>query len=206
MKIISLSLFLLVITSSTFAQVIDDTELKNLQSGDYELQSGHIQATFTDDIHPDSVIIQLQRNGYKIVRTDFKPITLSIESEISEEQLTALQENKWVDLILNDTLRNPQSLSNQQEIDASALQDIQENAQLIPPQLTVIQLKMEATKDAVEELRSEFSDLQFKMLWSGSRNAIIETEPGKEMDVMDELKKLDVIESTAMIGLLKEQH
>ncbi|MDR9419861.1 hypothetical protein [Gracilimonas sp.] len=202
MKIRFLLIVLLFIAPAIFAQNIDDTELKQLQSGEYGLKAGSIQATFTDAIHPDSALQQMKEKGHKIVSTEFKPILLSIQGEISEEQLTALKENKWVNMVINES----EILSQQQGADPEILKKIKENTDIMPTEFTMIQLKLEANKKSVDELRMQFPDLSFKMTWSGSRTAVIETEPGKEIDLMDELKKLDIIESTAMIGLLKERH
>lgn len=203
MKFPPLLVFLLLLTTTVTAQVIDDTELKQLQSGEYGLESGQIQAIFIETIHPDSALAQLKRKGYTITRTDFKPIMLNIEGKIPENKLKALQEHKWVDRFINEA---PKKLLDQQQKKDSTLNKILENTDSMPPQLSIVQLKMEATGEAVNDLRTQFPELTFKISWAGSRSVVIETEPGTEIDVMDELKNLDIIESTAMMGMLKERH
>lgn len=189
------------------AQVMDDNSLKKLQSGEYTLEQGKIQVTFADTVHPEFVADQLDILGYEILSSNFQNIILSIENDPEPKQLKEIENTKWVDFIMTESAE-----VKDEKIDEIATEDSLKGdkvnrmlAQLnysTKYEYILVALNFAATNETVDSLRAAFPGLVFKYQEQSERTAILKTDPDKEMEAMDELKKLSFVKNSALIGIL----
>ena len=68
----------------------------------------------------------------------------------------------------------------------------------------IVGLTHNASQEMVEELRSAYPELEILVEENSERTAIVKTEVDKELEAMDELKKLHFVKNTALIGSLEQ--
>ena len=200
-------LLLLFLPVGIKAQVMDDNSIKKLQSGEYTLEQGKIQVTFSDTVHPEFVTDQLESLGYEILSSNFQNIILSIENDPEPAQLKEIENTKWVDFIMTESA-DVKDEKIDEIANEDSLKDGKVNRMLAQLNYStkyeyiLVALNFAATNETVESLKAAFPDLVFLYKEQSERSAILKTAPDKEMEAMDELKKLPYVNNTALIGIL----
>ncbi|MBO6584801.1 MAG: hypothetical protein JJ953_01720 [Gracilimonas sp.] len=191
-----------------FAQVMDDTDIKKLEKGEYNIEAGKIQVTFSDTVSPTFIEQKLDDLGYEILSSEIKNIVLSIENNPSPQQLKELEESEWVEFVMSEAAGN--SDKEMEEINDSDTLGSDKVNQLLAKltyskeyEYVVVALTYNATEITVEDIKAAYPDLKFEVLQQSQRSAILKTEEDKELEAMDELKKLDFVKNTAMVGNLE---
>lgn len=190
---------------SSFAQVMDDIDIKKLQSGQYSLAQGKIQVTFADTVHPDFISEEMEKLGYEILNSTFQNIILSIENDPKPTQLKKIENTEWVDFIMTES-----SEVKDEKIDEIAEEDSlkADKVNRMLAQLNysttyeyiLVALNFRATTAMADSLIEQFPDLVFRTQEASVRTAILKTAPDKEMEAMDELNMLPYVINTAFIG------
>lgn len=190
-----------------FAQVMDDTDIKKLEKGEYNIEAGKIQVTFSDTVSPTFIEQKLDDMGYEILSSEIKNIVLSIENNPSPQQLKELEESEWVEFVMSEAAGN--SDKEMEEINDSDTLGSDKVNQLLAKltyskeyEYVVVALTYNATVKTVTDIKAAYPDLKFEVLQKSQRSAILKTEEDKELEAMDELKKLDFVKNTAMVGNL----
>ncbi|MCP9291224.1 MULTISPECIES: hypothetical protein [Gracilimonas] len=191
-----------------FAQVMDDTDIKKLEKGEYNIEAGKIQVTFSDTVSPTFIEQKLDDMGYEILSSEIKNIVLSIENNPSPQQLKELEESEWVEFVMSEAAGN--SDKEMEEINDSDTLGSDKVNQLLAKltyskeyEYVVVALTYNATEKTVTDIKAAYPDLKFEVLQKSQRSAILKTEEDKELEAMDELKKLDFVKNTAMVGNLE---
>lgn len=208
MKKLIVIVFAVIAPILVFAQVMDDSSIKKLESGEYSLEEGKIQVTFSDTVSPDYVQEEFDKMGLKILSSNFQPIILKIENSPATELMKELEDSEWVDFIMSESAgisdEDISELSEKDTLDNNRVNQML--AQLNHSgeyKFVIIGLTYNATISEVAEIKSKFPDLDIQVLEYSERTAIIQTEAEKEMETMDELKKLAYVKNTAFIGSLE---
>ncbi len=192
----------------SFAQVMDDTDIKKLEKGEYNIEAGKVQVTFSDTVSPTFVEQKLDELGYEILSSEIKNIVLSIENNPSPEQLKGLEENVWVEFVMSEAAGS--SDKEMEEINNSDTLESDKVNQLLAKltfskeyEYVVVALTYSATDKTVEDIKAAYPNLDFVVLQKSQRSAILKTEEDKELEAMDELKQLNFVKNTAMVGNLE---
>ncbi|MGN8225494.1 hypothetical protein [Gracilimonas sp. BCB1] len=210
MKQIVIILISALVPLISFAQVMDDTDIKKLEKGEYNIEAGKIQVTFSDTVSPTFVEQKLDELGYEILSSEIKNIVLSIESNPSPQQLKELEENEWVEFVMSEAAGS--SDKEMEEINNSDTLESDKVNQLLAKltyskeyEYVVVALTYNATYKTVEDIKAAYPDLTFEVVQKSQRSAILKTEEEKELEAMDELKKLSFVKNTAMVGNLEQE-
>lgn len=208
MKNLIVIVFAVLMPLLVFAQVIDDSSIKQLESGEYTLEEGKIQVTFSDTSSPDYVQQEFDKMGLKILSSNFQPIILTIEDAPATKLMVELEDSKWVDFIMSESAgisdEDIGELSKKDSLDNNRVNQML--AQLNHGgeyKFIVIGLTYAATLSEVAEIKSNYPDLNIQVSEFSERTAVIQTETEKELETMDELKKLAYVKNTALIGNLE---
>lgn len=191
-----------------FSQVMDDADIKKLEKGEYNLEAGKIQVTFSDTVSPNFLETKLDELGFKILSSNIQNIVLSIENNPSPEQLKELEESEWVEFVMSEAAGN--SDKELEQINESASLEGKQVNQLLAKltyskeyEFVIVALTYSATEETVSNIKAKYPELKFKIVEKSERTAILKTEKDKELEAMDELKKLAFVENTAMVGSLE---
>jgi|AntRauTorcE11897_2_1112592.scaffolds.fasta_scaffold00162_17 hypothetical protein len=207
-RLLFTALISLILSSAVFAQIIDDSDLRKLESGKYKLEQGMIQVSFTDTVSADYMEQQLSKYGYEILSSNFKNILLTIQGEPIHEQLNELKANKWVEFLISSTtniteeeLKVISKMNSMDEEKADQLlSGLDKSRGSYPVFISLIQ---SATSSEANNLISSYPDLDLRIIRESQRSAVIKTEPGKEAEVMEALGQMSFVKSTALIGVIK---
>lgn len=208
MKQIVIVLISALVPLISFAQVMDDTDIKKLEKGEYNIEAGKVQVTFSDTVSPTFVEQKLDELGYEILSSEIKNIVLSIESNPSPQQLKELEDSEWVEFVMSEAAGN--SDKEIEEINNSDTLESDKVNQLLAKltyskeyEYIVVALTYNATEKTVEDIKAAYPDLTFEVLQKSKRSAILKTQEDKELEAMDELKQLSFVKNTAMVGNLE---
>ncbi|MEQ8524310.1 hypothetical protein [Gracilimonas sp.] len=206
-KLISIIIYTLV-PFFAFSQVMDDADIKKLEKGEYNLESGKIQVTFSDTVSPNFLETKLDELGFEILSSNIQNIVLSIENNPSPKQLKELEESEWVEFVMSEAAGNADK-ELEQINESDSLEGNQVNQLLAKLtyskeyEYVIVALTYSATEETVAHIKAKYPELKFKMVEESQRTAILKTEKDKELEAMDELKKLVFVENTAMVGSLE---
>lgn len=67
----------------------------------------------------------------------------------------------------------------------------------------LIEMDYSVDRAVLKKLMSEFRDVAYRILRDDQRTVTIKAEPGNEPLLMDKVEQLPFVESTAMIGTIK---
>ncbi len=201
--------FAVVLPFLAFAQVMDDSDIKKLEDGEYKLEEGKIQVTFSDTVSPDYIEREFEKMGLKILSSSFQPLVLTIENASGSEIMKELEDNKWVEFIMSESEGisddDVKEFNKKDTLDNSRInQMLTELNHSSEYKFIMVGLTYAATLAEVSEIRNKFPDLDIQIAEYAERTAIIETEAKKELETMDELKKLAYVKNTAFIGNLEQ--
>ncbi|HET8865410.1 MAG TPA: hypothetical protein VFM80_06895 [Gracilimonas sp.] len=208
MKLLTFLLLSVFLSSTLSAQVIDDSDLKKLESGQYKLAEAKIQVSFELGVSEEEMRTEITRLGYEVESAIFENIVLNINNKPEESQIEEIAALAVVNSVLD--LRHTYDPNMLNQIKQSRMMSDSELNELIeqleeegPQGLLLVYLNAEAIESTVEEIRSQFENLEMNIFRPAQRTAIIKTEPGKELEAMDELNAQSFVESTAFIGVIE---
>ena len=209
MRQLAITIFCVFMPLLVGAQVMDDTNIKKLEQGGYNLEAGKVQVTFSDTVSPDFVNHQLSELGYEILSSTFQNIILSIENNPKPGQLNEIESLDYVDFVMSESAgikdEDIEEMSRKDTVDSdrinTVLTQLNQTGQY---EFIIVGLTHNASQEMVEKLRSAYPELEILVEENSERTAIVKTEVDKELEAMDELKKLHFVKNTALIGSLEQ--
>ena len=103
MRQLAITIFCVFMPLLVGAQVMDDTNIKKLEQGVYNLEAAKVHVTFSDTVSPDFVNHQLSELGYEILSSTFQNIILSIENNPKPGQLNEIESLDYVDFVMSES-------------------------------------------------------------------------------------------------------
>lgn len=207
MRYFLLTLFSILIFLPAFGQVIDDSELKKLESGQFKLEPGMIQVTFLDTVTADYMESKLSELGYEVISSDFENILLSVINDPKPEQLKEIEENEFVEFIMSETSNvsdeELEGISKSDSLDDNKVNQML--AQLNHSRkydFIFVALNDEAIIDDAYQIINSYPELDIRIIKENQRTAIIKTEYKKEAETMSALNKLGFVKSTELLGII----
>ncbi|MAO66584.1 MAG: hypothetical protein CL666_16455 [Balneola sp.] len=208
MKRIIQTFLLLFIPFAVQAQIIDESDFNKLQQGNYSIEKGKIQVTFTDTTTSDFAIQELGKKGYEVLSSTFQPIMLRVTHLPEGITPKDLEDHKWVDFILHESVGiDDEDLRKMKKKDSTVTERQRELLEQFKDrgnyQFLMVGLTYGATKDALADLEDIHPELKFEVALQSERSAVIKTETDKELEAMDELQSLPFVLNTAMMGSIE---
>lgn len=201
------ALFSILLFLPAFGQVIDDSELKKLESGQIKLEPGKIQVTFLDTVTADYMESKLSELGYEVISSDFQNILLSVINDPKPEQLKEIEDNELVEFIMSETSNvsdeELEEISKSDSLDDSKVNQML--AQLNHSRsydFIFVALSDKATTVDAYQIINKYPELDIRIIKENQRTAIIKTEYEKEAETMSALSELGFVKSTELLGVI----
>lgn len=207
MKYVIQTLLIALIPFMLQAQVIDESDLDNLRQGNYTLEKGKVQVNFSDTVSSDFITKEFEKLGYEIVSSNFQSIMLRVTKIPDAVSRKDLEDNRWVEFIMSESVgmddEDLEEMNKKDSVDSNRMNEmLKQFNQKGNYEYVMMGLSYKATTDALSEIQAIHPELEFEVAKESERSAIIKTEEGKEVDMMDELDKLPYVLNTAMVGTL----
>ena len=188
------------------AQVIDDSSVDKIQKGDYNFTEGRFVAYLADTVSPTFVREQFQQLNIAILEETIEPLLIAIVNTPSDESIKKLEAQENVVGIYRTILRSEREMLENKLTDPnlSALQK-KEIRQILSMQSEnyVIEFDYSIDVNKAKKLMGTFRDIAYKIVRNSFRTVTLQAEPGNEPLLMDKVEQLPFVESTAMIGTIK---
>lgn len=206
MKRLIVTFFVLLMVAGTAnAQVIDDSSIEDAQNSGYTFVEGMFVAYLADTVSPGFVREQFEELEISVLDEYIKPMIISVVNSPSKESVEKLRNHKNVlsfyttgskeELLKLDKLLEETSLSEAQK------EQIRKEA--APVETYFIEFDYSVNKKELKRLMGEFRDVAYKIISDHPRTVTLKAEPGNEPLLMDKVEQLRFVESTAMIGTIK---
>lgn len=203
--LVSLLSLIFILTTYSNAQVVDDSSINDAQSGGYDFVEGMFVAYLADTVSPGFIRKQFRDLEISILDEYIKPMVISIVNSPSKESIEKLRNHSKVRAFftavpgggrasLEEFLKNSSFSEGQKE-------DIREQAR--QTEKYFIELDFSVNEKSLKRLMGEFRDVAYKIISNQPRSVTLKAEPGNEPLFMDKVKALSFVESTAMIGTIK---
>ncbi len=203
----SLTSLILVFCFSTIvsAQVIDDSSIEDAQNGGYTFVEGMFVAYLSDTVSPGFIRDQFRKLEISVLDEHIKPIVISIVNSPSEESVEKLRDHKKVTEFYLGSSKN-EALKLERLLEGTSLSEEQKEQILnetAPVETYFVEFDYSINKKALKKLMGEFRDVAYKIISDQPRTVTLKAEPGNEPLLMDKVEQLYFVESTAMIGTIK---
>jgi hypothetical protein len=203
----SIFTFILILCFSTFvgAQIIDDSSVEDAQNGGYTFVEGMFVAYLTDTVSPGFIRAQFRELDISILDEYIKPLVISVINSPSKESVEKLRNHKKVTAFYTTSLKD-EALKLEQYLEESNLSEEQKKRikeETAPAETYIVEFDYSINKNEVKKLMGEFRDVAYKVISDQPRTVTLKAEPGNEPLLMDKVERLPFVESTAMIGTIK---
>lgn len=203
----SISTFILILCFSTFvgAQIIDDSSVEDAQNGGYTFVEGMFVAYLADTVSPGFIRVQFRELEISILDEYIKPLVISVINSPSKESVEKLRNHKKVNAFYTTSLKD-EALKLEQYLEESSLSDEQKKRikeETAPVETYIVEFDYSINKNELKKLMGEFRDVAYKIISDQPRTVTLKAEPGNEPLLMDKVEQLPFVESTAMIGTIK---
>ncbi|HCI69986.1 MAG TPA: hypothetical protein DF712_18755 [Balneola sp.] len=199
--------FILVLCFSTFAgaQIIDDSSIEDAQNGGYTFVEGMFVAYLADTVSPGFIRDEFRKLEIAVLDEHIKPIVISVVNVPSKETLEKLKNHKnvtafYATSLKEETIKLEQLL---EDTSLSAEEKEQIKKETAPVETFFVEFNYSINRKALKELMGEFRDVAYKIISDQPRTVTLKAEPGNEPLLMDKVEQLLFVESTAMIGTIK---
>ncbi|MTI89562.1 MAG: hypothetical protein FH748_16530 [Balneolaceae bacterium] len=206
-RFILTGLLIILLTSPISAQVQQDNkEIKRLQHGSYKFTQGVVQLTFQDTVSNRFVKEQLEGLGYNILQMKVNPITAGTKANPPEEMLLKLSKHPYVDQIRETQRGFPEEafqemLERRENVTEKEAEELRKRfMEFANTRFPTVIFKYHITKEMLPELLEEYVAIGLKLRMIVPRMAIVETEVGREKEVMRKLNKLHFVKNTAFVA------
>lgn len=198
-------LALLLFSRMVSAQVIDDSSINDAQNSGYTFVDGMFVAFLADTVSPTFVRDQFQKFDITILDEYIKPMIITIVNSPSKESLQKLRNHSKVSSFYttpsaNERARLEEYLSNS-SLSEQEKKEVRNNS--VPTEMFFIELDYSINTKALKLMMGNFRDVAYKILSNEPKSVTLEAEPGNEFVLMDKVEKLPFVESTAMVGSIK---
>ncbi|XWN36992.1 MAG: hypothetical protein ROO71_13640 [Balneola sp.] len=192
-------------SSFTAAQVIDDSSIEDAQNGGYTFVEGMFVAYLADTVSPGFVREQFEELEISVLDEYIKPMIISIVNSPSKESVEKLKNHKNVISFYTTGSKEELLKLNKllEETSLSEAQKEQVRKEAAPVETYFIEFDYSINKKELKRLMGEFRDVAYKIISDQPRTVTLKAEPGNEPLLMDRVEQLHFVESTAMIGTIK---
>lgn len=203
----SISMVILILCFSTFvgAQIIDDSSVEDAQNGRYTFVEGMFVAYLADTVSPGFIRGQFRELEISILDEFIKPLVISIVNSPSKESVEKLRSHKKVVAFFTTSLKD-EAIKLEQYLEESTLSEEQKERvrkDAAPVETYIMEFDYSINKKELKKLMGEFRDVAYKIISDQPRTVTLKAEPGNEPLLMDKVEQLSFVESTAMIGTIK---
>lgn len=203
----SLTSWILVFCFSTIvsAQVIDDSSIEDAQNGGYTFVEGMFVAYLADTVSPGFIRDQFRNLEIAVLDEYIKPIVISVVNSPSEESVEKLKNHKNVTAFYSGSSKN-EALKLERLLEGTSLSEEQKEQILneaAPVDIYFVEFDYSINRRALKKLMGDFRDVAYKIISDQPRTVTLKAEPGNEPLLMDKIEQLHFVESTAMIGTIK---
>lgn len=203
----SLTTFILVFCFSTIvsAQVIDDSSIEEAQNGGYTFVEGMFVAYLADTVSPGFIRDQFRNLEIAVLDEYIKPIVISIVNSPSEESVEKLRNHNNVTAFYSGSSKN-EAMKLERLLEETSFSEEQKEQILneaAPVDIYFVEFDYSINRRALKKLMGDFRDVAYKVISDQPRTVTLKAEPGNEPFLMDKVEQLHFVESTAMIGTIK---
>ncbi|HKK24900.1 MAG TPA: hypothetical protein VJ941_04695 [Gracilimonas sp.] len=190
------------------AQVIDTSELDQLQSGEYKIAEGQLQVVFADTTTQSFVKSEFTSLGVELKNLEFDNVILSIGNHPSRDQIRLLQDEASVKAVMNESSYLSTDSQEQIQINGSEFRNID------PDNISEFEFKeayqfvFVIMNDNVNAERAgilidTYPDLKLNIFTKGRRAAVVVTSPDNEDEIISILESKPYVQSVAYMGVLE---
>ncbi|MEQ9266457.1 MAG: hypothetical protein RLN81_14605 [Balneolaceae bacterium] len=207
-----LTLFILCVSfwqSVANAQIIGDESLQKLQNGEVSFLEGEFIAFLDDTVSPDFVRSAFLELGYELGFEDIHSIQILIINTPADSTIERLRMHPLVSDFIQqtekvDTLAIERALKDQ-GVEGSFYNQALENILNSPPTISITcEFEYSVNEAKLKEIMSTFRNVAYEIIRNIPRSVNIKAEPGSEADVMEKVEELPFVQSTALIGVIKD--
>lgn len=205
-----LTLFFLLFFSGTIqAQIIGDESLQKLQNGEVSFLEGEFIAFLEDTVSPAFVRAAFSRLGYELGFEEIQSIQISVINSPPDSTIERLRTHPLVSNVLQrsekvDTTAIKEALK-AQGVEGSFYNQALENILNTPPSVSIIcDFEFSVNEAKLKEIMGSFRNVAYEILRNIPRSVNIKAEPGNEPEAMDAVEQLPFVQSTALIGVIKD--
>ena len=203
----SLTTLILVFCFSTIvsAQVVDDSSIEDAQNGGYTFVEGMFVAYLSDTVSPGFIERSFKELNIPVLDTQIEPLVVSVVNQPSDESLAALNEHPKVlnmyTMIDKVSIERTNKLLKQQGFTEEQIKELKKES----PEMTmyIIRFDYSINEKIAKRILGGFRDVAYKIISDQPRTVTLKAEPGNEPLLMDKVEQLHFVESTAMIGTIK---
>lgn len=198
-------LALLLFSRIVSAQVIDDSSINDAQNSGYAFVEGMFVAYLADTVSPGYIQKQFRTLDIAILDEYIKPMVITIVNSPSKESVEKLRNHPKVRAFYTahstyekerlEEFLNSSSFSEDQK------KELTDNA--APVEMFIVELDYSINIKALKKMMGEFRDVAYKIVSNQPRSVTLKAKPGNEPLLMDKVEQLSFVESTAMIGTIK---
>lgn len=203
----SLTTLILVFCFSTIvsAQVVDDSSIEDAQNGGYTFVEGMFVAYLADTVSPGFIERSFQELNIPVLDTQIEPLVVSVVNQPSEESLAALNEHPKVlnmyTMIDKVSIERTNKLLKQQGFTEEQIKELHKES----PEMTmyIIRFDYSINEKIAKHILEGYRDVAYRILSKPLKTVTLKAEVGEEPLLMDKVEQLHFVESTAMIGTIK---
>ena len=199
------SIVLFFLSSSVNAQVIDDSSVDRAQNG-YDFTEGRFVAYLTDTVSPTFIRDQFQRLEIMILDEDIEPLLIALVNTPSDERLKQLESHKNIVGIYSTGLEKERNNLENKLTDPTLNERQKKEIRSLlsaPQEDYIIEFDYSVDVKRAKVIMGEFRDVAYKVFRNSLRTVTLKSEPGNEPMLMDKVEELPFVESTAMIGTIR---
>lgn len=204
MKFLAGLLFCLLLSVSVSGQ--PTKTISQLQAGDHKFAKGAILVSLNDTVSSDFVEKQFEKLGFNILQNDIKPVYGFFMKKMDEEKLAELSSHPYTSNIEVRAVPFDEEsfLRSVKEQNLDADDSLRHRNMLISVAenpLHRVYFKYYVTEEMARTFNETIPEFEMKINPAIPRSVIIETIPGKENEVMEDVRMLVYVRNTAYLLL-----
>lgn len=203
-------LFLLsLIPFAVNAQTMDVSDLEKLEQGKFRYAEGRIQVTVDDTTTPAFIEKDFGSLGYSVNSFNITPLKGFGKGVLSGGMADSLRNHPYVKEIL---VQKPvlsegyeQRIMENDEFSPAQKDSLLKQIRMSLKQTSLVVIfRMEVNRAMAEEILKLTGSFPLELEEAQTRSVIVETEKGKEAEVIRELDKKNYVKYGALIGIIGE--
>lgn len=191
------------------AQIIGDESLQKLQNGEVSFLEGEFIAFLDDTVSPEFVRSTFLELGYELGFEDIHSVQIKVINTPPDSTIERLRRHPLVSDLTQQTEKVDTTAIKQaleaQGVEGSFYNQALENILNSPPSVSITcEFEFSVNEAKLKEIMGSFRNVAYEITRNIPRSVNIKAEPGSEPDVMEEVEKLPFVQSTALIGVIKD--
>lgn len=180
--------------------------ITKLQAGDHKFAKGALLVSLTDTVSSDFVEKQFEKLGYRILKNDIRPVTGYFRMNLNEKQLTELSAHPYIAHVKSNAIAFDEQrfLRSVKEQNLNARDSLRHRNMLISlaeDTFYRVTFNYYVTEEMARTFSKTIPEYEIRINAALPRSVVIETTPGKEQEVMKDVKLLVYVSNTAYLML-----